>query len=187
MFDWRNAMTKISQRLNVSLEKFREIFHQYDDDACRGLITQKDLWKIYEKALKLEKPLDFDLGQFWTDNFYQIPDSHQLLRDLAVKFPIGLLTNIYFDVFPQILDKGFIPNIHYHSIIQSCELGIIKPEKRIYEIAQKMSGVKHEEIFFLDDLEVNIQAARKLGWQTILVDKQTPETAIARARKILLG
>jgi len=187
LFDWRAAMTKIAEKLDVSLEQLKLVFHKFDDDACRGVITQKDLWLIYQKELKLKKALDFDIGQFWTDHFYQIPDSHQLLRDLSVKFPIGLLTNIYPGVFPKILDKGHIPNIHYKVILQSCDLGVIKPEKEIYQIAQIAARVKHEEILFLDDLEVNVQAAKKLGWQAFLVDKDKPQITTNSIRKMLLS
>lgn len=42
-------------------------------------------------------------------------------------------------------------------------VGSMKPEALIYEIAIKKSGFRPEEILFIDDLEINVQAARDLG------------------------
>jgi len=187
LFDWRAAMDKIIQKLNISLKDFKKVFEKYDDEACRGNITKQELWQIYAHELRLKKPIDFDLGQFWSDNFNLIPDSHQLLRDLSQKYPIGLLTNIYHGVFPEVLDKGHIPNIRYGAIIQSCEIGFIKPEKEIYEIARTKANVKHEQILFLDDLKVNVDAAQKMGWKAVWFDQKNPQKAVAEVWRKLKG
>lgn len=46
----------------------------------------------------------------------------------------------------------------------------MKPDARFYHLVEKRLGVKPEEIVFLDDLHENIEAAEKLGWNTILVE-----------------
>lgn len=55
-------------------------------------------------------------------------------------------------------------------VIDSCDVGTRKPESAIYEIMRGKLGLPHESIFFLDDLGVNLKAARSLGWQTLKYD-----------------
>ena len=45
----------------------------------------------------------------------------------------------------------------------------MKPDARFYQLVEERLGVKPEEIVFLDDLHENIEAAEKLGWNTIMV------------------
>lgn len=55
-------------------------------------------------------------------------------------------------------------------VVDSCEVGMRKPEAGIYEITRERLGVPHASLFFLDDLGVNLKAARTLGWQTLRYD-----------------
>lgn len=55
-------------------------------------------------------------------------------------------------------------------VVDSCEVGMRKPEPAIYELTRERLGLPHESIFFLDDLGVNLKSARTLGWQTLRYD-----------------
>lgn len=55
-------------------------------------------------------------------------------------------------------------------VVDSCEVGTRKPESAIYEIMRTELDLPHESLFFLDDLGVNLKAARNLGWQTLRYD-----------------
>lgn len=46
----------------------------------------------------------------------------------------------------------------------------MKPERHIYEQAVKKSGLRPEQILFIDDLEKNVLAARDLGLQAVHYD-----------------
>ncbi len=50
----------------------------------------------------------------------------------------------------------------------SCIEGVIKPDRKIYEITLKKLGVKPEEVVFVDDKEENVKAAQDIGINTIL-------------------
>jgi epoxide hydrolase-like predicted phosphatase len=53
-------------------------------------------------------------------------------------------------------------------LVYSYEVGIEKPDQRIYEITCERLGVHPGEVVFLDDLEANVVAARKLGMRAVL-------------------
>jgi len=50
----------------------------------------------------------------------------------------------------------------------SHELGIIKPQNEIYEIAMEKLNVKPKECLLIDDQEDCLKPARKMGMITIL-------------------
>jgi len=69
-------------------------------------------------------------------------------------------------------------------IIYSHEVGVEKPDRRIYELTCERLGVQPAEMIFLDNLETNVAAARELGIHAILF--QDTAQAIADVQAYLL-
>src|SRR5262245_6616885 len=69
-------------------------------------------------------------------------------------------------------------------VIESCQIGVRKPEPAFYRIACERAGVAPHEAVFLDDLGINLKPARALGMHTIKVDEPGPAIAALEA---LLG
>ena len=70
-------------------------------------------------------------------------------------------------------------------LVYSYEAGIEKPDRRIYEITCKRLSVDPGEVVFLDDVEVNVVAARQLGIRTVLF--QSTAQAITDMEACLAG
>jgi putative hydrolase of the HAD superfamily len=56
----------------------------------------------------------------------------------------------------------------FDHILISAELGIAKPDPRIYHLLSHTLQCNFKEILFIDDFTENIHAASELGIQTIL-------------------
>ncbi|GAA5155966.1 HAD-IA family hydrolase [Nocardioides marinquilinus] len=68
-------------------------------------------------------------------------------------------------------------------LVYSHEVGLAKPDPRVYDLTARRLGVEPSEIVFLDDVEANVEAARAAGWHAVLhVD--TP-TSIAEAEAVI--
>ena len=65
-------------------------------------------------------------------------------------------------------------------VIDSCEVGMRKPERRIFDHVCTVLGVTPAETVFLDDMQVNVDAAAQLGFTAILVTDATEAIAIVR-------
>jgi epoxide hydrolase-like predicted phosphatase len=70
-------------------------------------------------------------------------------------------------------------------IVYSHEVGLAKPDSRIYDLTCRRMGVQPEEVAFLDDLAENVEAACAVGWHAIL-HEDTP-TSIATLEALLLN
>lgn len=55
----------------------------------------------------------------------------------------------------------------FDHVIDSSEVGMRKPEDRIYALTEKTLGLPGEALFFVDDLGMNLKPARARGWQTL--------------------
>lgn len=55
-------------------------------------------------------------------------------------------------------------------VVDSCEVGMRKPDPGIYELTRAKLALPHSSLFFVDDLGINLKAARALGWQTLRYD-----------------
>ena len=62
-----------------------------------------------------------------------------------------------------------IPMDIFDDVVDSCEVGMRKPDPAIYLLTCERIGVAPEAAAFLDDPETNVEAARRLGMHGILV------------------
>jgi epoxide hydrolase-like predicted phosphatase len=90
-------------------------------------------------------------------------------------FKVGALTNNWvthdgYDAMMQPLRDEF------HVFVESCKVGMRKPDPRIYQLACERIGTSPEAAVFLDDIGGNLKAAKALGMKTIKVSD--PDAAI---------
>lgn len=67
---------------------------------------------------------------------------------------------------------------HFDGMHYAAELGSAKPEARFYRVAAARSGFAPGEIFFIDDKQTNVDAARAEGWSAALWDGTRPLAAL---------
>ena len=72
---------------------------------------------------------------------------------------------------------------NFYKVYESYELGMRKPEERIYKHLLNDLEISPEECVFLDDLGVNLKTARRIGIHTIKVND--PKIAISELDNIL--
>lgn len=53
-------------------------------------------------------------------------------------------------------------------IVYSHEVGLVKPDPRIYALTAERLDVRPHEVLFLDDVEGHVSAARAAGWHAVL-------------------
>lgn len=87
------------------------------------------------------------------------PQMEQALRHArAAGLKTGLLSNSWGNEYPR-ESWGEL----FDTIVISGEVGMRKPEARIYQLAAERLGLAPEQCVFVDDLEPNIQGAADVG------------------------
>ncbi|WP_322991190.1 HAD-IA family hydrolase [Limnohabitans sp.] len=70
-------------------------------------------------------------------------------------------------------------------IIDATYTGILKPDRRAYEMCTEALGVAPADCVFVDDQSRNVLGAMRLGWQTVQFDVMNPADSYQRALKLL--
>ncbi|MFS4436925.1 HAD family hydrolase [Paracoccaceae bacterium GXU_MW_L88] len=98
----------------------------------------------------------------------EIEGSVAILHDLKAKgVPVHALSNFGKDTFAA-AQKRFGALQHFDLKFISGSLGMIKPDPAIFAYVEDALGLKGSQLFFTDDSEKNIAAAKARGWQTHL-------------------
>lgn len=80
----------------------------------------------------------------------------------------GILSNTCAAHWDWITRQGWpVMQEAYGEIILSYEAGVMKPNPRIYRLAEQAAEVPRERILFLDDKPENVLAARARGWHAV--------------------
>ena len=109
------------------------------------------------------------------NNYIPYPGIHEVLETLSKTYRLGVIS----DTWPSIEQQlEFIGISHFFSIRTfSCNLGVFKPDSRMYMDALGESGVPAEETVFVDDSVRNLEGAAALGIMPILI-AANPETDV---------
>lgn len=89
------------------------------------------------------------------------------IKKLKPKYKIGLLSNVSTDW----VKTDFLNNEElklFNDILLSYEIGIAKPDPRIFQEAAKRLKVNLDECIFIDDGEQNVKVAKELGMKSLL-------------------
>ncbi len=71
---------------------------------------------------------------------------------------------------------------NFDGYVLSYEHGSMKPDPKIYEVVEKMTGHKGADIFYLDDRAENIETGVTRGWQTHL--QHDPQATFKVAQRL---
>ena len=70
----------------------------------------------------------------------------------------------------------------YHAVVISAEVGMRKPEERIFRHAADLLGLVPSECVFIDDMEANVRVAEATGMYGVLHTQ--PEVTVARLAEL---
>ncbi|XP_068792806.1 bifunctional epoxide hydrolase 2 isoform X2 [Struthio camelus] len=87
-------------------------------------------------------------------------------------FKTCVFTNNWIDDSAGRLFTATLMNVlrrHFDLVIESCRVGMQKPDPEIYTYALEALQAKPQEVIFLDDIGENLKPARQMGMATILV------------------
>ena len=119
----------------------------------------------------LAEQMSEDFLHLTTKYFSLLPGAEELVRYLAKKYPLTVVTNGFIEVQYEKFDKSGLRDCFSH-IVLSEEVGCQKPNPRIYEEALRMNGVSAEEAVMIgDSWNSDIQGASNAGIDQIWVRK----------------
>ena len=165
--EYQSPRERLAERLGMEYDDLSRIVFDSETgyQATLGTITALQHWEAVMKRLKRSTE---EMAAI-RDEFFagDVVDREILnfLRSLRGTYKIGLISNAWSDLRDFLVREKMI-DIFDHIII-SAEVGVAKPEAKIFQIALEQAGVGPQETVFVDDFYVNIEGCEKVGMQGI--------------------
>lgn len=182
VYFYQRAFARLAAATGVRSDIVESAFWHFNDDVCRGTLSLNDFNAKLAERLGLD---GLEWQQYYLETVEPIKEMHELITWASERYKVGLLTNIMPGLLSSMRRDGKLPNLQYDVIIDSSAVGAIKPEAKIYEIAQERAGCPPEEILLIDDSRVNLMAAEKHDWRVTWFDDSRVEESTARVREAL--
>lgn len=179
---YQPAFTQLAKDSGASSDIVETAFWHHNDDVCRGAMSLADFNSYLAEHLGV---VSVDWQKQYMETSEPIADMQELLIWAHEHYRIGLLTNIMPGFLNAMFHRSLLPRLDYDSIIDSSEIAAIKPEPKIYEIAQQRAGCPPEQILLIDDSRANLMAAEKAGWRVLWFDDSRQEESVQRVRDVL--
>jgi len=158
----------------LTIFKESEIFRQFET----GLMDEPTFRNYVREILNFPDLSDEAIDTAWNSLLLDLPPERvELLKKLATRYRLFLLSNtssIHITQVNKILKASTgVEKLEdlFEIVFLSYEMGLMKPDPRIYQEVLDKAGLKAEETLFLDDNADNIRSAGQLGIETIHVQK----------------
>ena len=163
-FNFETGVKALHAACSISRNRLEEVL--WDENwICRyerGEISTSE----FHAYLRETADLDLDLPGFcqtWSSVFLPgLLVSEDLLLALKRKYPLILVSNTN-EVHIEFVRSNYRVLDYFDHHVLSYEVGALKPDRKIFEYAIAVSGHQPDALFFTDDREENILAARQLG------------------------
>jgi len=134
--------------------------------AALGQAQAEDVWRWVGSRLKLSpEELERLESEFWQGD--QLDGALvQFIRELRPEYHTALLSNAWPGMRQMIENEWGIADC-FDDLFISAELGLAKPDPKIYRLALDRLDVLPPRAVFVDDFSENVKAAAALGLRAI--------------------
>lgn len=176
LIDWGGVMTatlaasfsRICTEEGVEPRALREVVR--DEPSAAGLLAAFEQGRISEA--EFESQLGSLIGLVHTEGlvdriFASVPVDEQMVQAVRAAHDAGVGTGLVSNSLGTThYPRALLAEI-FDAVVISGEVGIRKPDLRIYELAARSIGREPRECVFVDDLAVNLEPARALGMEVV--------------------
>jgi len=155
---------QLAARLGMSRNELEELIFggESGDQAQRGEITVQQHWANLAAQMHCSgKVLNTLVEEFFAKDELDL-SLVDYVRLLRASYKTGLLSNA-FDDLRQIITERWHFEDAFDDMIISAEVGLVKPDARIFHLAVEQLGVDANQTVFVDDMQRNIEGAKNVG------------------------
>ncbi len=175
IFDWGGVLIDdprpgllryCSEAFGIPLEEYTPVHDSFLDDFHKGKISEEEFWR--QISDKLGKPMP-TAHSHWYDAFRSayVPKQQMFLLAASLHdkdYKTALLSNTEMPAVEFFHEQGYDM---FDVLVFSCVEGVMKPDRRIYEITLQRLGSIPGQAVFIDDREDYIKGAQEAGLNTV--------------------
>lgn len=159
----------LGEHTEVPIDVLKKEYYKINRGLINGEYTHKEVWADYCKNVGCD--IDY---QILVDSFINTPldnEMFSLVRELKIKYKIGMITDNKVDRITKILKHHNLSNL-FDVVTISAECKCGKNDRKIFDITLDALGVEPNDCVFIDNSEKNLIVPQEMGIHTILFDDE---------------
>jgi len=157
----------VSKKLGVDLDTWIDAIDSSYSKSVEGKIKEKELIRIISDNLQVnEKKLERIIVSTYKKLFNKNKELFKIAKGLKKYYKVAILSDQWAYSKKALVNRKEISS--FDLAIFSCDVGMRKPDKKIFNLALRKLKVKPEEAIFIDNRFWNTEPAKKIGIKTIL-------------------
>ena len=180
LFDVNSAAEKCKNKIGEKWEDFANHWRttQLEYTWLRSLMNRhKDFWQVTEDSLKksmeaykIETSMRNDLLNLYKvlSPFEEVLETLKLLKEK--KYKLAILSNGTPELLNELVKTNNLESF-FDDIFSIEEVGVYKPDTKVYDIPIKKYGIKKNEVIFLSSNTWDVSGGGNYGYQSIWVNR----------------
>ena len=180
LFDVNSAAEKCKNRIGEKWEDFANHWRttQLEYTWLRSLMNRhKDFWQVTEDSLKksmeaykIETSMRNDLLNLYKvlSPFEEVLETLKSLKEK--KYKLAILSNGTPELLNELVKTNNLESF-FDDIFSIEEVGVYKPDTKVYDIPIKKYGIKKNEVIFLSSNTWDVSGGGNYGYQSIWVNR----------------
>ena len=163
----------LAERLNTTYEDLDKIVFASETSrlASVGKVSTKEHWAAITKRLGLPSSAAEQIyAEFFAGDVLD-QELIDYIRSLRPRCKTALISNGWPDLRDYVTRNRFLDA--FDALIISAEVGLLKPDRKIYELALAKLEVQASQSALVDDTPVNVEAANALGMHGFLFESSS--------------
>jgi len=151
----------------VTLDNLETAFTVAFPDYSLGKCTEEEFWQKYLFTARANN-INIEFAKsFWRKHQKENETMLSLLDRLRKSYRLACLSTIPKE-WLKFKRKKFNLDYYFETIISSGEVGVKKPDPKIYKIIIDKLNLPPEKLLFIDDTEITLPPAQEFGMKTVL-------------------
>ncbi len=180
LFDVNSAAEKCKNKIGEKWEDFANHWRttQLEYTWLRSLMNRhKDFWQVTEDSLKksmeaykIETSMRNDLLNLYKvlSPFEEVLETLKSLKEK--KYKLAILSNGTPELLNELVKTNNLESF-FDDIFSIEEVGVYKPDTKVYDIPIKKYGIKKNEVIFLSSNTWDVSGGGNYGYQSIWVNR----------------
>ncbi len=180
LFDVNSAAEKCKNKIGEKWEDFANHWRttQLEYTWLRSLMNRhKDFWHVTEDSLKksmeaykIETSMRNDLLNLYKvlSPFEEVLETLKSLKEK--KYKLAILSNGTPELLNELVKTNNLESF-FDDIFSIEEVGVYKPDAKVYDIPIKKYGIKKNEVIFLSSNTWDVSGGGNYGYQSIWVNR----------------
>lgn len=213
LWDFSANSNAVLHKLYNNFEIFPCYYPDYTEFHEAYHLKNSELWNLYhhgyieQEFLKLERfrwllvkkgyetddvdMLSTEMNEWYLTELSRctmlVDGAIELLESLSKRYLIGILSNGFANVQYRKLQTGGLWR-YVQRMVVSDEIGVQKPDRRIFDYALREVGAEVNEVIMIgDNPDADINGAKFAGWRTIYFNRMgKPSVSVADAEVVSL-